>query len=275
MRNINRLLQIAVGGLRLRSGVAIIFPRMIQRQHNDEQSAAPPRVPEGRRVYAVGDIHGRDDLVRRLHRRIGEDAAQTANGANGANGNDLVNVVVYLGDYVDRGPGSFEVVDLLLEGPLEGFETVHLKGNHEEFLLRFWEDGSLGEAWLRNGGLDTLRSYGIEFFDLDNGFFGNAMAEARRRLRHALPPGHLDFLQSLARWHVEGDYLFVHAGLRPGVPLDQQKDQDLFWIRHEFLKSDADFGKVVVHGHTISPEVDMAPNRIGVDQPHRRRHRRL
>ena len=225
---------VAVRNLPLPSGVAILFPQMISRQQNDEQSA-PPRVPDGRRVYAIGDIHGRDDLVRRLHRRIGEDAAEAANAPNGPNGNDLANVMVYLGDYVDRGPGSFDVVDLLLGAPLEGFEAVHLKGNHEDFLLRFWEDGSLGEAWLMNGGLETLRSYGVEFLDL--GFASDVLAEVRRRLRQALPPGHLDFFQDLASWHVEGDYLFVHAGLRPGVPLDQQKDQDLFWIRHEFLNS--------------------------------------
>jgi serine/threonine protein phosphatase 1 len=233
---------------------------MMWRQHNREPPAALPRVPDGRRVYAIGDIHGRDDLVRRLHQRIGEDAAQAWNDSDGSK---LAKVVVYLGDYIDRGPGSFEVVELLLDTPLQGFEAVHLKGNHEEFLLRFWEDGSLGEAWLRNGGLETLRSYGGEFLDL--GSAGDVLAEARRRLRQALPPGHLDFFQDLASWHVEGDYLFVHAGLRPGVLLDQQKDQDLFWIRHEFLNSGADFGKVVVHGHTISPEVDMAPNRIGID----------
>ena len=166
-------------------------------------------MPEGRRVYAIGEIHGRDGLVRRLHRRIGEDAAEAANGPNG---NDLANVMVYLDDYVDRDPGSFDVVDLL---------------------LRFWEDGSLGEAWLMNGGLETLHSYGVEFLNL--GFAGDVLAEVRRRLRQALPPGHSDFFQDLASWHVEGDDLFVHAGLRPGVPLDQQKDQDLFWIRHEFL----------------------------------------
>ncbi len=252
---------IAVRNLPPPSGVAILFPQMISRQQNDEQSALP-RVPEGRRVYAIGDIHGRDDLVRRLHWRIREDAAEAANAANGK---DLAKVVVYLGDYVDRGPGSFDVVDLLLGAPLEGFEVVHLKGNHEDFLLRFWEDGSLGEAWLMNGGLETLRSYGVEVLDLGLGFAGDALAELRRRLRLVLPPGHLDFFQGLARWHVEGDYLFVHAGLRPGVPLDQQKDQDLLWIRHEFLDSGADFGKIVVHGHTIVPEVDMAPNRIGID----------
>ena len=234
---------------------------MISRQQNDEQSAHP-RVPDGRRVYAIGDIHGRDDLVRRLHRRIGEDAAESANDANDKN---LAKVVVYLGDYVDRGPGSFDVVEHLLGAPLEGFEAVHLKGNHEDFLLRFWEDGSLGEAWLMNGGLETLRSYGVEVLDVDPGVAGDALAEVRRRLRQALPPGHLDFFRGLRSWHVEGDYLFVHAGLRPGVPLDQQKDQDLLWIRHEFLDSGADFGKVVVHGHTIAPEVHIAPNRIGID----------
>ena len=232
---------------------------------NISTNSPPARVPDGRRVYAIGDIHGRDDLVRRLHRRIVEDAAQATNGADGAIGKDLVNVVVYLGDYVDRGPGSRQVINLLLETPLEGFEAIHLKGNHEDFLLRFWEEGSGGDAWLRNGGLDTLCSYDVEFFDLDLGLARGDLAEVRRRLRHALPVGHLEFLRGLARWHVEGDYLFVHAGLRPGVPLDRQQDQDLFWIRYEFLNSGADFGKVVVHGHTIAPEVEVAPNRIGID----------
>ena len=116
-----------------------------------------------------------------------------------------------------------------------------------------------------NGGLETLRGYGIEFLDLDLGFAGDVLAEVRRRLRQALPPGHLDFFRGLQSWHVEGDYLFVHAGIRPGVPLARQKEQDLLWIRREFLDSGADFGKIVVHGHTIAPEVDVAPNRIGID----------
>lgn len=213
-----------------------------------------PRVAEGRRVYAVGDVHGRIDLLRRLGRLIAEDARAAA---------PADKIVVYLGDYVDRGPGSFAVVDLLLNEPLAGFQAVHLKGNHEDLMLGFLEDARVGPTWFMNGGIATMESYGVDVFDPVGG--ADSPEEARRRLRELLPRAHLDFLRRLALSHREGDYLFVHAGVRPGVPLAEQRPSDLLWIRGEFLDSAADFGRVVVHGHTISAEPEVRANRIGID----------
>ena len=229
---------------------------MASTQQGEDDGRAPlsPAVPEGTRVYAVGDIHGRADLLRRIEGLIGDDAA-TAPG--------LRKVVVYLGDYVDRGPESFQVVEHLITHPLDGFETVHLKGNHEEFLIRFVEDGTMGAAWMMNGGSATLVSYDVSAFNL---FFGEAGLErARKRLQRTIPQEHLDFYHGLGLTHVEGDYLFVHAGLRPGVALDEQKEGDLIWIREEFLDADAGFDKMVVHGHSIEAEPSIRAHRIGID----------
>ena len=212
------------------------------------------RTPNGTRVYAVGDIHGRADLLRRLHRNILDDA-EDARAAR--------KVVVYIGDYVDRGPDSFGVVDMLIEEPLEGFERHHLKGNHEDFLLRFLESGADGEVWMMNGARATLESYGVEWSDMAYGPDG--LAAARRKFADFMPESHLRFFHGLELRHSEGDYLFVHAGVRPGVPLAEQRPFDLMWIREAFLDSDADHGRVVVHGHTISPAPEVRPNRIGID----------
>ena len=211
------------------------------------------RVPPGRRVYAIGDIHGRSDLLADIHRRIAEDAA-------GAKTETLS--VVYLGDYVDRGPFSFEVIDLLLNEPLEGFEHVYLKGNHEDMMLGFLT-GPPNEAWLFNGGDATLRSYGIELaWSMAD---SNGLEMLRRSLQRALPQEHLRFLNRLTLHSRIGDYLFVHAGIRPGLPLDQQRPADLVWIRDRFLASDDDFGMRVVHGHSITAKPDLRHNRIGID----------
>ena len=221
-----------------------------------DRAGTPPRVPDDCRVYAVGDIHGRVDLLEALHDHILDDAAAATAGRK---------VLVYLGDYVDRGPWSFDVVDTLIEAPLEGFEIVHLKGNHEDFLLRFVEEENLEEAdlWFINGGDATLHSYKVPLLTLP---FGLAELEtARRAFLAALPPSHMTFFQGLKMFHVEGDYLFVHAGIKPGVPLDEQNEEDLLWIREEFLDSDAAFGHMVVHGHTPAAETDVRPNRIGID----------
>ncbi len=212
------------------------------------------RTPNGTRVYAIGDIHGRADLLRRLHRNILDDA-EDAGAAR--------KVVVYIGDYVDRGPDSFGVVDMLIEEPLDGFERHHLKGNHEDFLLRFVEAGADGEVWMMNGARATLESYGVEWSDMAYGVDG--LEAARRKFVDFMPESHLRFFHGLELWHSEGDYLFVHAGVRPGVPLAEQRPFDLMWIREAFLDSDADHGCVVVHGHTIEPAPEVRPNRIGID----------
>ena len=173
-------------------------------------------------------------------------------------------VIVYLGDYVDRGPASNQVVDTLIERPLEGAHSIFLKGNHEEFLLRFHDAGDLGESWLMSGGGATLASYGVaDALDQFHALWH--LAEMRDAFRDALPASHLDFLRSLALNHKEGDYVFVHAGFRPGVAINQQSADDQMWIRDEFLFSEADFGAFLVHGHTPNPVPVVRQNRIGID----------
>ena len=209
-----------------------------------------PAVPAGMRVYAVGDVHGRSDLLDVLLAMIAEDAATSAADRR---------VVVFLGDYVDRGADSRGVVDRLAAGPPEGFAWVCLRGNHEDMMLSFMADRSLGPAWMRNGGLPTLTSYlGPEAERMD-------LAELQRALIAALPTRHLEFLKTLSLTHYEGDYLFVHAGVRPGVALSRQSPADLLWIRDPFLDSQASHGKVVVHGHSIDWRPVERPNRIGID----------
>jgi serine/threonine protein phosphatase 1 len=218
------------------------------------RDAALPAPPSGTRVYAVGDIHGRVDLLRILNGLIHEDAyARQA----------PRNVVVYLGDYVDRGEDSRGVIDLLLREPLPGFERVHLKGNHEEVMIRFLEDTALGQNWLAFGGMDTLASYGVR--PPVPGCSRTELERAQRELALNLPRAHFEFLRDLPLTHEEGDYFFAHAGVRPGIKLDQQEAKDLLWIREEFLQSDENLGKVVVHGHSITEEPTVRRNRIGID----------
>ncbi|MFO1155161.1 MAG: metallophosphoesterase family protein [Rhodospirillales bacterium] len=215
--------------------------------------SARARIPPGRRVYAVGDIHGRVDLLFQLQRLIVQDATT-------AGGLDLV--LVYLGDYVDRGPSSNRVLDRLIEMPLAGLRTIHLQGNHEAMMLDFVA-GNPSAVWLMNGGIETLASYGV---GLDDGWpAATALGELRTRLRLALPPSHLRFLTGLSLVHMEGDYVFVHAGLRPDRPLELQDAYDLLWIREPFLGRGRDDGLCVVHGHTIAPQPEVLAHRIGVD----------
>ncbi|MEM9683873.1 MAG: metallophosphoesterase family protein [Pseudomonadota bacterium] len=216
---------------------------------------SPPRVPAGTLVYAVGDIHGCADLLEKMHAEIIRDAG---------NAEAERRVVVYLGDYVDRGPDSSGVVDLLLDKPLEGFESYYLMGNHEDFLLEFLDDPEIGPGWIFNGGAATLESYGVKA-DFGLGFGLEELVELQEKFVKALPERHLEFYRKLAFTHEEGDYFFVHAGVRPGVPLENQSDEDMLWIREEFLDSLNNHGKVIVHGHTITWEPEFRVNRIGVD----------
>lgn len=229
---------------------------MVCVQHGAGMNAAdcPPRVPEGLRIYAVGDIHGRADLLGRLHRLIAEDGAARAPAAK---------AVVYLGDYVDRGPASRDVIGMLAGDPLAGFTATFLKGNHEDMLARFLEDGSLADVWLMNGGTATLSSYGIEVSPRLRD--GDGIDAVRHRLGEAMGPVHRAFLGRLRVAHQVGDYFFVHAGVRPGVALEQQEPRDLMWIRHAFLDWPEPFAKMIVHGHSVSPVPDCRANRIGID----------
>lgn len=206
---------------------------------------------ENSQLYVIGDIHGRLDLLDRVIAAIRRDVE--------AHGGDALTVT--LGDYIDRGPASRGVLDRLIANP---FPTPHvaLKGNHEELLESFLADPTVGQHWRKLGGLETLHSYGVPVAEL---MVGRNFEEAADRLRAALPAQHVNFLRSLKISFSHGNYFMCHAGVRPGVPLERQSEEDLLWIRDEFLNSTMDFGKIVVHGHTPVEEPEVWPNRINID----------
>lgn len=213
------------------------------------------RLPPGLRVYAIGDIHGRADLLDRLHDKIEADLAPSSK-----YGAPAKTVIVYLGDYVDRGPDSHGVIERLTRSRFSGIETVALLGNHEDMLLQFLDAPYGASLWLSNGGDATLASYKVKVpASYDELLF------TQRALLGAMPRHHKQFLGTLPEQVQYGDYLFVHAGIRPGLPLDRQSREQMIWIRDVFLDSEIDHGLIVVHGHTIVHEVEWRPNRIGVD----------
>jgi serine/threonine protein phosphatase 1 len=211
-----------------------------------------PRLPSGRRVYAIGDIHGRADLLSELLMRIDEDLkARPTTDA----------VEVFLGDYIDRGPNSRQVIDLLIARQ-QGRAVMPLKGNHEDCVLQFLHDPTVFTEWKNIGGLNTVISYGVTPPRRDH---AQSQREVATALDHSMPDSHRRFLQSLTLSFTCGDFFFAHAGVRPGIPLQEQSQHDLLWIREDFLLHEEDFGKFVVHGHTPAPEPDVRPNRINID----------
>lgn len=206
-------------------------------------------VPDGHFVAVVGDVHGKLDLLEMLCSKI--EAVSRLSACR-------QRTLIFVGDYIDRGPFSSEVIERLLQG-FSGFETIFLKGNHEEALLQFLNDPSVGDVWRNFGGLETLRSYGVQHAPRKE------WAETRNEFAMALPQTHLQFFKNLKLHATIGDYLFVHAGLKPYVPLDEQLEKDLLWIREEFLESRANFGRIVVHGHTPTGDPVTRHNRIGID----------
>ncbi|HEX6741174.1 MAG TPA: metallophosphoesterase [Sphingomicrobium sp.] len=216
-------------------------------------SSAGPRGPRGQRAYVVGDVHGRLDLLDELLADIGRDIAERP---------PAKVLLVFLGDLIDRGPHSAQVVERLRTYRRDGVRPIFLLGNHEEVMLRILG----GEAehvagWLRFGGAQCLESYGADPRPIAAASDEVAVAT----IRAAIPANHVEFLKGFVDTCRFGDYLFVHAGIRPGVALDRQRQSDLRWIREPFLADEADHGFVVVHGHTISATVDERPNRIGID----------
>jgi len=210
------------------------------------------RVPEGTLVYCVGDIHGRDDLLRDMTGRVEFD--MTTRSFDKA-------VTVFLGDYIDRGPDSKAVIERLAscEWPTS---IIALVGNHEDFLTDFLENaGTLG-FWRSQGGLATLHSYDL---DVGPAMAGRDFEEVQAAFTVRFPKHHRDFLEALRVSTVIGDYFFCHAGIRPGVPLDRQNRDDLLNIREPFLSSESEYGKLVVHGHTPAVAPEIRPNRIGID----------
>jgi len=211
-----------------------------------------PLLPVGLRIYAVGDIHGRLDLLDELLSRIKADIASPPTSKP---------VHVFLGDYIDRGPSSRETIDRLIE-LREAQECVFLKGNHELIALKCLSDRNLFDQWMRLGGVETMMSYGVACGQLAS---GKPIVELQSAFHHALPQAHLRFFRDLQPSFACGDFFFAHAGVRPGVELSRQIENDLLWIRDEFLSSTEDFGKIVIHGHTPTREIEVAPNRINID----------
>ena len=210
-----------------------------------------PSIPDGQRVYAVGDIHGRLDLFEALVAAIEADDAARA---------PAETLIVLLGDLVDRGDDSRGVIEFARD--LQRRRPVRiLAGNHEEMFLRSLSDIETFRHFIRHGGRETLLSYGINHGQ----FQAASMEEAQQLASEAVPADHLAFLESFEDMIQLGDYLFVHAGIDPRLPIDQQRSRDLRWIREPFRSHEGSHGVVVVHGHTICDEPEDCGNRIGID----------
>ncbi|MBG0811736.1 serine/threonine protein phosphatase [Methylosinus sp. H3A] len=215
------------------------------------QIGFPTVLPPNLRIYAIGDIHGRADLLDALARQIEDELASAP----------TETLTIFLGDYVDRGLQSSTVVEWLSRGD---FPTPFhaLRGNHEEILLRFLDDDSVLDGWRKFGGVETLHSYGV---DVSSVMRGKGYEEARRALVARFPDHHRQFVVETPLTASYGDYFFCHAGVKPGVPLRDQKAEDLLWIREEFLNFRGNWEKLIVHGHTPVSEPEVLPNRINID----------
>jgi serine/threonine protein phosphatase 1 len=227
-------------------------PDIVWNSPSLQSERAAARLPDGLRIYAIGDIHGRADLLAALLRQIDVDCTLYPSSRP---------IVVFIGDYIDRGSASREVLDLLL-GCERTKEAVFLKGNHETFVHLFLSAPAVLDEWRLCGGLETLVSYGLK------PSINPGAAEQRRlakELAKSIPKPHLKFLDSLKLSFSCGDFLFVHAGIRPGVPIRKQGEEDLLWIREEFLSCEQPFEKFVVHGHTPVCTPDIRSNRINID----------
>ena len=220
---------------------------------NSSLCSGDSAAPAGHRAYAIGDIHGGLDLLKDILEKIAADNAARAPART---------TIVFLGDLIDRGSQSAGVIELLRSYRPPFAKTIFLMGNHEEVLLRVLAgETEILPDWLNFGGAACVRSYGIDAAELQR--LGGE--EALKLLRAAIPPEHLEFIQSFLNTYTFGSYLFVHGGIRPGIPLAEQVPEDLRWIRSSFLNDDTDHGVIVVHGHTISEQVQVRPNRIGID----------
>ena len=228
------------------------LPGFLDRFRRDKSPVVEPWLPEDERIYCIGDIHGRADLLRQVHDLVLNDAAGYAGKIT----------VVYLGDYIDRGDDSQQVIELLLQRPLPDFRSVYLIGNHEQALLDFIKNPDAAAGWLAVGGRETLISYGVLLAYIPT---RHELPELAEQLDQRLPDSHRVFFQACsASWRC-GSYYFVHAGIRPGVPLDKQTREDQLWIRNEFLSSNRNHEAIVVHGHSVYDQPQVLKNRISID----------
>ncbi|GMM91789.1 metallophosphoesterase family protein [Qipengyuania sp. MTN3-11] len=215
------------------------------------EASPPPSIPDGRRVYAIGDVHGRLDLLRELARAIEADDAQQE---------PAQTTVILLGDLIDRGPDSAGVIAFVRNWK-ERRDVRVLMANHEQMLLRALESKEVLREYMRYGGREMLLSYGVDRDDYDAATNDELLA----MLPQVLPEADLDFIRGFEDWIAIGDYLFVHAGIRPGVPIEEQSGREFYWIREPFLSHRKPHSHMVVHGHTITDRVEIRSNRIGID----------
>lgn len=212
-----------------------------------------PSLPEGIRIYAISDIHGCAGLLQQMFTVIDNDLARLESAVQP--------IHVFLGDYIDRGPASRETIDLLIDRG-RTHQSVFLKGNHEVFMFEVLKDPTRLADWKQYGGLQTLTSYGLRpTLNPDQ----EERTELITEFAYKIPADHRSFFNGLRPRFVCGDFFFVHAGVKPGVPLEQQSEEDMLWIREEFLQSEQDYGKYIVHGHTPVKAPDIRPNRINID----------
>ncbi|THD77756.1 MAG: serine/threonine protein phosphatase [Phenylobacterium sp.] len=222
--------------------------------------AGPQRTPAltgGELVYAIGDVHGCYELMKDVLAQLAADYAERACGRRP--------ILIFLGDYVDRGPQSAKVMEALVWLKRRSDLEIHfLKGNHEQALLGFLDEPERGGPWMGFGGAETLASYGVIPPQAEDG--PEVYARARDELLERMPASHLRLLQQLELMVVVGDYAFVHAGVRPGVPLEGQAENDLLWIRRGFVDQPGPFGKTIVHGHTwLGEQPQVTEHRLGLD----------
>jgi len=216
------------------------------------------RIPDGLRVYAVGDVHGRHDLLVKLFAQIEADAAHAP---------EQKRELIFLGDYLDRGLYVREAIDWFIAFPAseagKRFRLTCLKGNHEDLLLKFLNDPEQGRMWLENGAYETLLSFGLRLSSLRPK--EETLKQFSQALHLKLQNKYLNFFNNLPLGRTIGDYFFCHAGIDPDRPIPRQKPESLLWIRDKFLQSDRHYEKVIVHGHSISTLPDVRPNRMGID----------
>lgn len=213
----------------------------------------PSHVPPHLRLYVVGDVNGRVDLLLDLLQRIAEDNRDFHGESR----------ILFLGDYIDRGPASKEVLDILVKGAHRGLPFQCLRGNHEDILMRFFHDHSVAPGWFHYGGLQTLRSYGFHIENANQDF--DDIFAYRKKLRQVMPETHQQFLANLPLHARYGDYFFTHAGIHPDEPAEGQDERNYMWMREPFLSSGKDLGVTVVHGHSIRLKPEVRMNRIGID----------
>lgn len=212
-----------------------------------------PALPDNTRVYCIGDIHGRHDLLVKLLSQIKQDAASFSGRV----------LMIYLGDYIDRGMQSRDVIEELLQNVQPGIEYVYLRGNHEQTMLDFLREESVGRSWFTYGGQATLASYNA--CDAKIPTKREDFITIQQRLLKNLPRSHFQFLNNTLFSYSLGSYFFVHAGINPDLSLSRQKPENMLWIRNEFVSEKKPYEKIIVHGHTITDEPELLPNRIGID----------